>query len=30
VTLSEPVRLELELMWAQLGNLWFSIRQAIF
>ncbi|HEX2294586.1 MAG TPA: putative cytokinetic ring protein SteA [Actinomycetota bacterium] len=30
VTLSEPVRLELELMWAQLGNLWFSIRQALF
>ncbi len=30
VTLSEPVRLELELMWAQLGNVWFSIRQALF
>ena len=30
VALSEPIRLELELMWAQLGNLWFSIRQAIF
>lgn len=30
VALSEPMRLELELMWAQLGNLWFSIRQAIF
>ncbi|MFN2586534.1 MAG: putative cytokinetic ring protein SteA [Actinomycetota bacterium] len=30
VSLSEPVRLELELMWAQLGNLWFSIRQALF
>ncbi|HEV2754876.1 MAG TPA: putative cytokinetic ring protein SteA [Actinomycetota bacterium] len=30
VSLSEPVRLELELIWAQLGNLWFSIRQALF
>ncbi len=30
VTLSEPLRLELELMWAQLGNWWFSLRQAIF
>ncbi len=30
ISLSEPVRLELELMWAQLGNLWFSIRQALF
>ena len=30
VTLSEPLRLELELMWAQVGNWWFSIRQAIF
>src|SRR3712207_6550580 len=30
VSLSEPVRLELELMWAQLGNVWFSIRQALF
>jgi uncharacterized membrane-anchored protein len=30
VALSEPVRLELELMWAQLGNVWFSIRQALF
>jgi uncharacterized membrane-anchored protein len=30
VSLSEPVRLELELMWAQLGNLWFEMRQALF
>ncbi|HEX2057243.1 MAG TPA: putative cytokinetic ring protein SteA [Actinomycetota bacterium] len=30
VALSEPVRLELELIWAQLGNVWFSIRQALF
>ncbi|MDQ3951891.1 MAG: putative cytokinetic ring protein SteA [Actinomycetota bacterium] len=30
VALSEPVRLELELMWAQLENVWFSIRQALF
>ncbi|MDQ3957354.1 MAG: putative cytokinetic ring protein SteA [Actinomycetota bacterium] len=30
VSLSEPVQLELELMWAQLGNVWFSIRQALF
>ena len=30
ISLSEPVRLELELMWAQLGNVWFSIRQALF
>jgi uncharacterized membrane-anchored protein len=30
VSLSEPARLELELIWAQLGNVWFSIRQALF
>ena len=30
VSLSEPFQLELELMWAQLGNWWYSIRQAVF
>ena len=30
VSLSEPVRLELELMWAQLENVWFSVKQALF
>jgi uncharacterized membrane-anchored protein len=30
ISLSEPVRLELELMWAQLENVWFSVKQALF
>jgi uncharacterized membrane-anchored protein len=30
ISLSEPVRLELELIWAQLENVWFSVRQALF
>ena len=30
VSLSEPMRLRLELYWLQIQNVWFEIRQAIF
>lgn len=30
VYLSEPMRLEVQLLWQQLKNVWFSIQQAIF
>jgi uncharacterized membrane-anchored protein len=30
VSLSEPLRLYLRLLWTQLEDLWFSVRQAVF